>query len=100
MWTLRKSVGPRTVRHMTELLDIHDIKRIFKLERTAAYQLTKTPGFPTPVRLSSGCLRWTLEGVQAFIELKSKPESQEVMAVAPRLEGVSRSRRVRRPAGK
>ena len=39
-----------------ELISIADIRQLFKLGRTAAYELTHRPGFPAPVRVSSRCL--------------------------------------------
>jgi predicted DNA-binding transcriptional regulator AlpA len=39
------------------LISIGDIRTLFKLGRTAAYELTHRPGFPNPVQVSSRCLR-------------------------------------------
>src|SRR6266567_3838412 len=38
------------------LISVGDIRALFKLGRTAAYELTHRPGFPAPVRVSSRCL--------------------------------------------
>lgn len=48
------------------LIDIADIRRIFKLGRTAAYELTRRPDFPAPVPISSRCYRWWASEVAAF----------------------------------
>ena len=40
------------------LISIGDIRVLFKLGRTAAYELTHRPGFPDPVQVSRRCLRW------------------------------------------
>jgi len=41
-----------------QLICIADIRAIFKLGRTAAYDLTHRPGFPDPIRVSPHCYRW------------------------------------------
>jgi predicted DNA-binding transcriptional regulator AlpA len=48
------------------LITITDIRRIFRLGRTAAYELTRRPGFPDPVRVSARCYRWWASEVDAF----------------------------------
>jgi predicted DNA-binding transcriptional regulator AlpA len=40
------------------LISVADIRVLFKLGRTAAYELTRRPGFPAAVQVSSRCLRW------------------------------------------
>jgi predicted DNA-binding transcriptional regulator AlpA len=48
------------------LISIRDIRKIFKLGRTAAYELTRRPTFPEPVRVSTRCYRWWASEVDAF----------------------------------
>ena len=48
------------------LISVGDIRALFKLGRTAAYELTHRPGFPAPVRVSSRCLRWWASEVEAY----------------------------------
>jgi predicted DNA-binding transcriptional regulator AlpA len=48
------------------LISIRDIRELFGLGRTAAYELTHRPGFPEPIRLSSRCYRWWASEVIAF----------------------------------
>ena len=48
------------------LITITDIRRIFRLGRTAAYELTRRTGFPDPVRVSARCYRWWASEVDAF----------------------------------
>lgn len=48
------------------LLGIQDIRALFLLGRTAAYELTHRPGFPAPVRISPRCYRWWAKEVTAF----------------------------------
>jgi predicted DNA-binding transcriptional regulator AlpA len=48
------------------LLSIRDIRTIFRLGRTAAYELTHRPEFPEPVRVSPHCYRWWASEVDAF----------------------------------
>lgn len=49
-----------------ELIGIGDIRTLFKLGRTAAYELTHRPGFPDPVPISPRCYRWWASEVAAF----------------------------------
>jgi predicted DNA-binding transcriptional regulator AlpA len=48
------------------LIDIAEIRRIFRLGRTAAYELTHRPEFPDPVAVSPRCYRWWASEVIAF----------------------------------
>ena len=48
------------------LISISDIRMLFELGRTAAYELTRRPEFPEPVVLSSRCYRWWASEVTAF----------------------------------
>jgi predicted DNA-binding transcriptional regulator AlpA len=50
------------------LISINDIRALFKLGRTAAYELTHRPGFPAPVQVSRRCLRWWASEVRAYAE--------------------------------
>lgn len=49
-----------------ELIGIAEIRRIFRLGRTAAYELTHRPDFPEPVAISPRCYRWWASEVLAF----------------------------------
>jgi predicted DNA-binding transcriptional regulator AlpA len=49
-----------------ELISIADIRRLFKLGRTAAYELTHRPGFPDHVEISPRCYRWWASDVYEF----------------------------------
>ncbi len=64
------------------LVSIRDIRELFGLGRTAAYELTRRPAFPEPVVISARCYRWWASEVLAF-------------ATSIRREGM----RPRRPAG-
>src|ERR1700691_1467629 len=48
------------------LIGIGEIRAIFGLGRTAAYELTHRPDFPAPICLSSRCYRWWAAEVTAF----------------------------------
>ena len=48
------------------LIGITEIRTIFRLGRTAAYELTRRPGFPDPVPISPRCYRWWASEVAAF----------------------------------
>jgi len=50
-----------------QLINIADIRAIFKLGRTAAYDLTHRPGFPDPVRVSPRCYRWLASEVEGQV---------------------------------
>ena len=59
-----------------DVFDIHDVARIFGLQRTAAYALTRAPGFPRPYVVSSRCYRWpALEVLEYREHLASGDES-------------------------
>ena len=62
--------GPETagqVQWTTDrLISIGDIRKLFQLGRTAAYELTHRPEFPAPVPISSRCYRWWASEVDAF----------------------------------
>lgn len=48
------------------LVSIADIRWLFKLGRTSAYELTHRPEFPDPVEISSRCYRWWASEVNEF----------------------------------
>ena len=61
------------------LISIADIRTLFKLGRTAAYELTHRPDFPEPVPISPRCYRWWASEVRAFADsLHRKSPDQSV----------------------
>jgi predicted DNA-binding transcriptional regulator AlpA len=48
------------------LISIREIRALFGLGRTAAYELTHRPDFPAPVRILPRCYRWWAAEVAAF----------------------------------
>jgi len=58
------------------LVSVSDIRMLFKLGRTAAYQLTRRPGFPAPVQLSRRCLRWWASEIDAYAETLQREGAQ------------------------
>jgi predicted DNA-binding transcriptional regulator AlpA len=62
------------------LISIGDIRNLFKLGRTAAYELTHRPEFPAPVPVSSRCYRWWASEVDAFAATLRLNRSQSVGA--------------------
>jgi predicted DNA-binding transcriptional regulator AlpA len=58
------------------LISIADVRRIFGLGRTAAYELTHRPGFPAPVRVSARCYRWWASEVDEFAAALSRERRQ------------------------
>lgn len=93
------------------LISVGDIRALFKLGRTAAYELTHRPGFPAPVRVSSRCLRWWASEVDAYAgalqregaQRRARPAAtrrvDEPAAVPRRITGTVRAARSRREAG-
>jgi predicted DNA-binding transcriptional regulator AlpA len=69
------------------LVTIADIRTLFGLGRTAAYELTHRPGFPEPVTISSRCYRWWASEVNAFAETlrTERPQQAVPQAKKPRL---------------
>ena len=62
------------------LISIREIRALFGLGRTAAYELTHRPGFPSPVRISPRCYRWWASEVAAFtadIRRQSRPGNRQ-----------------------
>jgi len=51
-----------------QLISITDIRALFKLGRTAAYELTHRAEFPAPVQVSRRCLRWWASEVDAYAD--------------------------------
>ncbi len=92
------------------LIDITEIRRIFRLGRTAAYELTHRPGFPDPVPISPRCYRWWASEVAGFAaalrrepapantQPAKKPPLPEPDPVAPqpRITGKVRAARARK----
>ncbi len=58
------------------LMSVSDIRVLFKLGRTAAYQLTHRPGFPAPVQLSRRCLRWWASEIEAYADTLQRHGAQ------------------------
>ena len=94
------------------LIGIAEIRRIFRLGRTAAYELTHRPGFPDPIPISPRCYRWWAsevagfaaalrrEPVRANAQSARKPPLPEPNPTAPqpRITGKVRAARTRKEA--
>ena len=64
------------------LISIGDIRNLFKLGRTAAYELTHRPEFPEPVPVSARCYRWWASEVEAYAAaLRLRRSQQSVNAI-------------------
>lgn len=50
------------------MISVADIRVLFRLGRTAAYELTHRPDFPEPVVISTRCHRWWASEVIAFAD--------------------------------
>ena len=59
------------------LISIGDIRSLFKLGRTAAYELTHRPDFPEPVPISPRCYRWWASEVEAFAAALRRQRSEQ-----------------------
>ena len=57
---------PRDRLPTDRLIGIGEIRQLFGLGRTAAYDLTHRPGFPAPVPVSRNAYRWWATEVAAF----------------------------------
>ena len=68
------------------LISIADIRKRFKLGRTAAYELTHRPGFPDPVPISPRCYRWWASEVDAFAASLRREQASQSAAGALRKE--------------
>lgn len=59
------------------MLTISDIRRIFRLGKTAAYELTRRPDFPAAIPVSARCYRWWASEVEAYAEaLRTRPRNR------------------------
>ena len=67
------------------LIGIGEIRQLFGLGRTAAYDLTHRPGFPAPVPVSRNAYRWWASEVAAFTAAL-RAESQHSSASRQRQE--------------
>jgi predicted DNA-binding transcriptional regulator AlpA len=90
------------------LISVGDIRALFKLGRTAAYELTRRPGFPAAVQVSRRCLRWWASEVDAYADALQRGgaprgtrrvaarETDAPAAVPRRITGTVRAARERR----
>jgi predicted DNA-binding transcriptional regulator AlpA len=69
------------------LINIAEIRKVFRLQRTAAYELTRRPGFPDPVLLSPRCYRWWASEVTAFARSLQRKPARRARVTAPRRRG-------------
>ena len=96
-------------------ISIGDIRKLFKLGRTTAYELTHRPDFPEPVPISSRCHRlWASEagafadklrrqrpdqsGRSGGTQRATKPQTPHLCMPPHRITGKVRTVRVRREA--
>ena len=63
-------------RDTDRLISMSDIRVLFKLGRTAAYELTHRSGFPAPVQVSPRCLRWWASEVDAYADTLQREGAQ------------------------
>ena len=85
------------------LMSIGDIRNLFKLGRTAAYELTHRPEFPEPVPVSPRCYRWWASEVEAYaatLRLKRSHQSAGATRRATEPNALYRATPPRRITGK
>ena len=85
------------------LISIGDIRNLFRLGRTAAYELTHRPEFPEPVPVSSRCYRWWASEVEAYaatLRLKRSQQSADATRRATKPDASHRATPPRRITGK
>ena len=58
------------------LISIADIRTLFKLGRTAAYELTHRPEFPDHIEISPHCYRWWASEVDEFAAALRRERAQ------------------------
>lgn len=59
------------------LMSVADIRGLFKLGRTAAYELTHRPEFPDRVEISPRCYRWWASEVDEFAAALRRARGQD-----------------------
>ena len=79
------------------LISIGDIRDLFKLGRTAAYELTHRPEFPEPVPVSSRCYRWWASEVEAYADTLRLRRSQQSAGATRRAAEPNASHRATPP---
>jgi predicted DNA-binding transcriptional regulator AlpA len=96
----------REGRPLDRLISIDDIRALFKLGRTAAYELTHRAEFPAPVQVSRRCLRWWASEVDAYADAlqreaaerrtrrtTARPAGEPTASAAGRITGTVRAAR-------
>ncbi len=77
--TDRPTAPPRGQPPTDSLIGIGEIRQLFGLGRTAAYDLTHRPGFPAPVPVSRNAYRWWASEVAAFtVALRTESQNSSV----------------------
>jgi len=71
----QETAGP-SLSASDKLISIDHIRNLFKLGRTAAYELTHRPGFPDPVEISPHCYRWWASEVDEFAATLRREHAQ------------------------
>ena len=90
----------REGRPLDRLISIDDIRELFKLGRTAAYELTHRPEFPVPVQVSRRCLRWWASEVDAYADaLQREGAERKTRQTAARPAGEATPSAARRITG-
>jgi len=96
----------REGRPLDRLITIDDVRALFKLGRTAAYELTHRAEFPAPVQVSRRCLRWWASDVDAYADAlqreaaerrtrrtTARPAGEPTASAAGRITGTVRAAR-------
>jgi predicted DNA-binding transcriptional regulator AlpA len=77
--TDQPTAPPRGRLPTDSLIGIREIRQLFGLGRTAAYDLTHRPGFPAPVPVSRNAYRWWASEVAAFaVTLRTESQNSSI----------------------
>lgn len=77
---------PYTPESVPSYLNARSLARELEISESQVYSLTKAGVLPKPIRITSGCVRWSWASVQA--SLASLEEGAEVEESDPFLRGV------------
>lgn len=57
-----------TTADIDPLVSIRDVCAITRLSRASIYRLIRRDEFPTPKRITPGCVRWQLSAIQGWMD--------------------------------
>ena len=54
--------------HITELLNVHEVGKIFKAAPSTIWQWAKEGAIPRPVKIAPKTTRWRAKDIEAFLD--------------------------------